>query len=69
MHAYVNIRMTSRDWMCDECVVTDAGMSYSQQHTSLSVSVMMRTQGAGGQVCGVQISGHGVGGIMLVYER
>lgn len=63
--ACVNIRMTRRDWMCDECVVTDAGMSYSQWHTSLSISVVTRTQGAGGHMSGVQSNGHGAGGTML----
>lgn len=68
MHAFVNIRMTSWDWMCDKCVVADAGMSYSWQNTSLSASVMKRTRGAGGLVCGVQLTRHGAGVIMLVHQ-
>lgn len=55
--------------MCDECVVTDAWMSYSQRHTSLSVGVTMRTQGPGGLVRGVLIISHRVDGILLVIER
>lgn len=69
MQVYVNIRMTSRDWMCDQCVVTDAWMSYSQWYTSLSVGVTMRTQGTGGLLHGVLIIGHRVDGILLVIER
>lgn len=54
--------------MCGECVVTDAWMSYSQRHTSLSVGVTMRTQGAGGLVHRVLITGHRVDGILMKAE-
>lgn len=56
--------------MCDECVVTDAWMSYSQRHTSLSVGATMRTQGSGGLVRGVLTTiGPRVDEMLLVIEK